>query len=153
MRKHILPRLKALFTAACATLYTRQARPTTPKFSLEPETRPLPGSEDAWLFESEAAVERARKQLSTEMNGLAESLSDLREALALIHGETPFPVEATTLAPCAVLHHDEMLFDGEADAPFLPAQEEVSGGEGVFLFDDTPSFEDEIFAEREQHAA
>lgn len=124
-----------------------------PKFSLEPETRHLPGSEDAWLFDSEAAVEMARKKLSTEMNGLAASLSDLREALALIHGETPFPVEATTLAPCAILHHDEMLFDGEPEAPIIPAQEEISGGEGVFLFDDAPSFEDEIFAEREQHAA
>ena len=153
MRKHILPRLKALFTAACATLYTRQARPTTPKFSLEPETRHLPGAEDAWLFDAEGAIEGAREKLSNEMNGLAESLSDLREALALIHGETPFPVEATTLAPCAVLHHDDMLFDGEADAPYLPAQEEISGGEGVFLFDDAPTFEDEIFAEREQHAA
>lgn len=124
-----------------------------PKFSLEPETRHLPGAEDAWLFESEAAVEAARKKLSKEMNGLAASLSDLREALALIHGETPFPVEATTLAPCAILHHDEMLFDGEAEAPFIPAQEEISGGEGVFLFDDAPTFEDELFAEREQHAA
>lgn len=124
-----------------------------PKFSLEPDTRHLPGAEDAWLFESEAAVEAARKQLSTEMNGLAASLSDLREALALIHGETPFPIEATTLAPCAILHHDETLFDGEAEAPFIPAQEEISGGEGVFLFDDAPSFEDELFAEREQHAA
>ena len=104
-----------------------------PKFSLEPETRHLPGAEDAWLFDSETAVEVVRKKLSNEMNGLAESLSDLREALALIHGETPFPVEATTLAPCAVLHHDDMLFDGEADAPYLPAQEEISGGEGVFL--------------------
>ncbi|MEL7110103.1 MAG: hypothetical protein AAFV59_05205 [Pseudomonadota bacterium] len=152
MSKHILTRLRSLFAAACATLYTRQARPTMPKFSLEPVTPSLPHEEDTWLFESEAAVEAARVELSKEMNGLAESLSDLREALALIHGETPFPVEATTLAPCAIVHHDDALFDGEADAPFIPAQEEISGGEGVFLFDDAPGFEEEI-APQQQHAA
>ena len=152
MRKHILPRLKALLTAACATLYTRQTRPATPKFSLEPEPDYASGQDEAWLFESEAAIEATRVELSNEMNGLAESLSELREALALIHGETPFPIEATTLAPCAILHHDDMLFEGEADIPFMPAQEEISGGEGVFLFDDAPSFEDEIAAQH-QHAA
>lgn len=152
MRKHILPRLKALLTAACATLYTRQTRPATPKFSLEPEPDCLSGHDDAWLFDAEAVAETARARLSTEMNGLAESLSDLREALALIHGETPFPIEATTLTPCAILHHDDMLFEGEAEAPFMPAQEEICGGEGVFLFDDAPSFEDEIAAQH-QHAA
>jgi len=152
MRKHILPRLKALLTAACATLYTRQTRPATPKFSLEPEPDYLSGHEDTWLFDAEAVVEAARDRLSAEMNGLADSLSGLREALALINGETPFPIEATTLAPCAILHHDDMLFDGEAEAPFMPAQEEISGGEGVFLFDDAPSFEDEIAAQH-QHAA
>lgn len=153
MRKHILPRLKALFTAACATLYTRQARPTMPKFSLEPETEPSLAPDDAWLFEPEAAVEAIRVRLSNEMNGLAESLSGLREALSLIHGETPFPVEATTMAPCAIHHHDDLLFDGEAEAPLIPAQEEISGGEGVFLFDDAPSFEDEQRIAEHQHAA
>lgn len=123
-----------------------------PKFSLEPETDHLSAHEDAWLFDAEAAVEATRTRLSKEMNGLAESLSDLREALALIHGETPFPIEATTLAPCAILHHDDLLFDGEVDAPFIPSQEEISGGEGVFLFDDAPSFEEEIAAQH-QHAA
>jgi len=152
MRKHILPRLKALLTAACATLYTRQARPTMPKFSLEPDASPAPDELDTWLFASDAEIEKTRAKLSKEMNGLAESLSDLRQALALIHGETPFPIEATTLAPCAILHHDDMLFDGEANAPMVPAQEEISGGEGVFLFDDAPSFEEEI-APHHQHAA
>jgi len=152
MRKHILPRLKPLLIAACATLYTRQTRPATPKFSLEPEPDYLSGHDDTWLFDSEAVVETARVRLSKEMNGLAESLSDLREALALIHGETPFPLEATTLAPCAIMHHDDMLFDGETDAPFMPAQEEISGGEGVFLFDDAPSFEDEMAAQHQQAA-
>ncbi len=123
-----------------------------PKFSLEPETKPLATPDDAWLFESEAAIEAARVELSEEMNGLAESLSDLRKTLSFIHGETPFPIEATTMAPCAIHHHDEALFDGEAEAPFIPAQEEISGGEGVFLFDDAPSFADEVAAEH-QHAA
>lgn len=123
-----------------------------PKFSLEPDMQPAMDEHDTWLFASDAEIEAARVKLSNEMNGLAESLSDLREALALIHGETPFPIEATTLAPCAILHHDDMLFDGEADAPMVPAQEEISGGEGVFLFDDAPSFEDEI-ASHHQHAA
>ncbi|MEL6859879.1 MAG: hypothetical protein AAFO74_15940 [Pseudomonadota bacterium] len=152
MRKHILPRLKALLAAACATLYTRQTRPATPKFSLEPETDEHLAVPDAWLFDSEQAVEAARIELSNEMNGLAESLSDVRETLALIHGETPFPIEATTLAPCAILHHDDALFEGEPAAPFIPAQEEISGGEGVFLFDDAPSFEDETAAHQQQAA-
>ncbi len=152
MRKHILPRLRALLAAACATLYTRQTRPATPKFSLEPETDDHAIASDAWLFDAEQAIESARVKLSKEMNGLADSLSDMREMLALIHGETPFPIEATTLAPCAILHHDDALFDGEPDAPFLPAQEEICGGEGVFLFDDAPSFEDETAAHQQQAA-
>ena len=82
---------------------------------------------------------------------LADGLSDLRETLALIHGATPFPVEATTRTPCAIVHHDDALFDGEADVPFIPAQEEISGGEGVFLFGDEPGFQDELPAH--QHAA
>lgn len=152
MRKHILPRLKALLAAACATLYTRQTRPATPKFSLEPETDDRGILPDAWLFDTEQAIEAARVELSNQMDGLAESLNEVREALALIHGETPFPIEATTLAPCAILHHDDALFDGEPEAPFIPAQEEICGGEGVFLFDDAPSFEDETAAQH-QHAA
>ena len=122
------------------------------KFSLDPEPDDLVGAEDAWLFDSEAGAEAARAALSKDMNGLADSLADLREALALIHGETPFPVEATTQTPCAIVHHDEMLFDGEPEVPLIPAQEDISGGAGVFLFDDAPSFEDEL-AQAEQRAA
>src|SRR6056297_2279402 len=140
MRKHILPRLRALLTAACATLYTRQTRPATPKFSLEPETNPAPDPDDAWLFASDEALEAVRIDLSNNMNAIAKSFAELRETLALIHGETPFPIEATTMAPCAIVHHDDALFEGEAEVPLIPAQEEISGGEGVFLFDDAPSF-------------
>lgn len=153
MRKHILPRLKALLAAACATLYTRQTRPATPKFSLEPDLDQMRTENDSWLFDSETAIETARAKLSDDMNAIAENLSGLRETLALIHGETPFPIEATTLAPCAIAHHDDMLFDGEPMAPTIPAQEEISGGEQVFLFDDAPSFEDDLAAQAQQHAA
>ena len=151
MRKRILPRLRALLSAACATLYTRQARAATPKFSLEPASTPASEQDDHWLFASEEEVQAMRLELSAEMNTIAESFADLRETLALINGETPFPMEATTLAPCAINHHDDMLFEGEIDVPVIPAQEEISGGEGVFLFDDAPSFEDEVTAQ--QHAA
>jgi hypothetical protein len=153
MRKHILPRLKALLTAACATLYTRQTRPATPKFSLEPEPDHLREENDCWLFESDTGHETVRAKLSKDMDAIADNLYGLRETLALIHGETPFPVEATTLAPCAITHHDEMLFDGEPLAPTMPAQEEISGGEQVFLFDDAPTFEDELTDQAQQHAA
>jgi hypothetical protein len=144
MRKHVLPRLKSLLAAACATLYTRQTQPAKRKFSLEPEPEHCDQGDDAWLFAPHSPVDDVRSVLSQQMNGLADSLTDLRETLALINGETPFPIEATTLAPCAILHHDDALFDGEAEAPFLPAQEEISGGENLFLFGDTPSFEDNI---------
>ena len=152
MRKHTLPRLKALLAAVCATLYTRQTRPAKPKFSLAPEPEHLSTSDESWLFASGSDSEAIRTALSKDMNHLADSLSDLRETLALIHGDTPFPLEATTLAPCAILHHDEALFDGEPAAPFLSTQEEIIGGEGVFLFDDAPSFEDEISTQH-LHAA
>ena len=148
MRKPILPRFKSLLRAACAALHTRQVKPALATDPATPDDLP---DEEAWLFEAGTAYEAPRAELSSDMNGLANSLSDLRETLALIHGETPFPVEATTRTPCAIVHHDDMLFDGEAEAPFIPAQEEVSGGEGVFLFGDTPSFQDEVPAQ--QHAA
>lgn len=143
MRKHVLTRLKALLTAACAPLYTRLARTATPKFDIEPDADRFSTNDDAWLFESESEAEAVRAQLSHEMNRLADSFSDLRETLALIHGETPFPIEATTLAPCAIGHHDEALFDGEPEAPFIPAQEEISGGESIFLFEETIGFDEE----------
>lgn len=153
MRKHILPRLKALLTAACATLYTRQTRPATSKFSLDPDLDQIRPENDSWLFESDTAFESVRTKLSNDMNAIADNLSELRETLSLIHGETPFPVEAMTLAPCAITHHDEMLFDGEPIAANIPAQEEISGGDQVFLFDDAPSFEDDLAAQAQQHAA
>lgn len=153
MRKHILPRLKALLAAACATLYTRQTRPATSKFSLEPDLDQIQPENDSWLFGAETEIETVRSKLSDDMNSIAANLSELRETLALIHGETPFPIEATTFAPCAITHHDEMLFDGEPMAPTIPAQEEISGGEQVFLFDDAPSFEDKLAAQAQQHAA
>ncbi|MEE2929172.1 MAG: hypothetical protein VX599_00500 [Pseudomonadota bacterium] len=151
MRKRILPRLRTLLSAAFATLYTRQSRPAMPKFSLEPKRNAIDAMEDAWLFASDEELNAVRVELSSRMDSIAESFSGLRETLALIHGETPFPIEATTRTPCAIVHHDDALFDGELDAPVIPAQEEISGGEGVFLFDDTPSFEDEATAH--QHAA
>ena len=149
MRKPILPRFKSLLSAACAALYTRQVKPTVSELKYDPATPDLEPDDEAWLFDSEAAVEAKRVELSNDMNALADDLSDLREALALIHGETPFPIEATTLKPCAVVHHDEMLFDGEVEAPYIPAQEEVSGGEGVFLFGDAPTFQDEAPAQQQ----
>ena len=122
-----------------------------PKFSLEPKRNAIDAMEDAWLFASDEELNAVRVELSSRMDSIAESFSGLRETLALLHGETPFPIEATTRTPCAIVHHDDALFDGELDAPVIPAQEEISGGEGVFLFDDTPSFEDEATAH--QHAA
>lgn len=151
MRKHILPRLKSLLSAAGAALYTRKVQPQPNRLKLEPATPDIEPADEAWLFDAETAYETTRTALSKDMNLLADSLSDLRETLALVHGETPFPVEATTLAPCAIVHHDDALFDGEVDAPFIPAQEEVSGGEGVYLFGDEPAFQDEMPAH--QHAA
>ncbi len=151
MRKHVVPRLKSLLSAACAALYTRQVKPARSPLKLEPMAPDIDLDDQAWLFDATEAYEATRAELSKDMNGLADSLSDLRETLALIHGETPFPVEATTQRPCAIVHHDDALFDGEVDAPFIPAQEEVSGGEGVYLFGDEPAFQDEMPAH--QHAA
>ena len=151
MRKHILPRLRTLLSAACATIATGKVQPQPAAPRLEPEDLGSEQTGDHWLFESEASFEAERVELSNDMTGIADSLSDLRETLSLIHGETPFPVEATTQRPCAIVHHDDMLFEGEIDVPVIPAQEEISGGEGVFLFDDAPSFEDEATAQ--QHAA
>ena len=149
MRKPILPRFKSLLSAACAALYTRQVKPAPSDLKYDPATPDLEPDDAAWLFESDAAYEDTRLELSKDMNALADDLSDLREALALIHGETPFPMEATTLKPCAVVHHDDMLFEGEVEAPYIPAQEEVSGGEGVFLFGDAPTFQDEAPAQQQ----
>ncbi|MCF6329658.1 MAG: hypothetical protein L3J02_07660 [Henriciella sp.] len=79
---------------------------------------------------------------------LNDSLSGLRETLALISGATVFPLETTTQRPCEMLHHDSDLFDGEA-MPLPPVQDNTIGGEGVFLFDDAPAFGDVS----EKHAA
>lgn len=152
MRKHILPRLRTLLSAACATIATGKVQPKPAAPRLEPDTLEHDQISDTWLFESETRFETVRLELSKDMTGIADSLSDLRETLSLIHGETPFPVEATTQRPCAIVHHDDMLFEGEVEAPYMPAQEEVSGGEGVFLFGDAPTFQDEV-QEHQQHAA
>lgn len=148
MRKHILPRLRTLFSAACATVTPGKgpSKPAAPHQELDT------AEQDLWLFDGESELEATRIELSKDMTGIADSLSDLRETLALIHGETPFPMEATTAKPCAIVHHDDMLFEGEVEAPFMPAQEEVSGGEGVFLFGDAPTFQEEV-QEHQQHAA
>lgn len=145
MSKHTFTRLRSLLNAARATFSTGKDK-SQPVAPTETDL-----SED-WLFESDTAIEATRMQLSRNMKQIADDLSDLRETLALVHGETPFPTEAASLTPCSVVHHDALLFDGEADAPFAPAQEEISGGAGVFLFDDAPTFQDEV-QEHHQHAA
>lgn len=151
MRKNILHGLKTLLTAARVTFYTRQAAAAKPKFSLEPMRTPVGPDRtldaDDWMFEAGRAVDLQTDALSSEMSRLSDNLSGLRETLDFISGETPFPVETLTQRPCALLHHDADLFDGEP-APIPPHQENTIGGEGVFLFDDAPAFED-----REQHAA
>lgn len=145
MSKHTFPRLRSLLDAARATFSTGKGKSQSVTTT---ESNP---SED-WLFESDTAIEATRMQLSRNMKQIADDLSDLRETLALVHGETPFPTEAASPTPCSVVHHDALLFEGEADAPFAPAQEEISGGAGVFLFDDAPTFQDEV-QEHHQHAA
>lgn len=152
MRNHILFGLRTLLTAARVTLYTRQAPTAKSKFNLEPFRVPVGPDRtigfDDWMFEAGATVERQTEALANEMTALDDSLSGLRETLALISGTAPFPLEATTQRPCEMLHHDSDLFDGEA-MPLPPVQDNTIGGEGVFLFDDEPAFGDV----GEQHAA
>lgn len=145
MSKHTFPRLRSLLNAARATF-------SNSKRTSLADTPAKTDVYEEWLFESDSAVEATRMQLSRNMKQIADDLSDLRETLALVHGETPFPTEAASLTPCSVVHHDALLFEGEADAPFAPAQEEISGGAGIFLFDDAPTFQDEV-QEHHQHAA
>lgn len=138
MRKHILTRLKSVF----------RATPVASKPVDDSQTIP---DNDQWLFDADTAIEATRRELSRDMNSIAESLTDLRETLAFIHGETPLPQEVRTDTPCAIIHHDDVIFEGEVESPFIPAQEEVSGGDGMFLFGDAPTFQDELPAH--QHAA
>lgn len=145
MEKRIRNGLKVLLTAARLTLYTRRARTAKTKFSFEPVAGPIGadrviGSDD-WLFEAKTSLTRETNALSTQMNGLANQMSGLRDTLALISGETAFPVEALTARPCAMVHHDADLFDGEAEAR-PPHQDNTIGGEGVFLFGDAPAFDE-----------
>lgn len=139
MRKHILARLRSLLG---------RVKSKSPVNEVVSETI----ERDTWLFESEAGLDGSRDILAREMNDVASSLSELRETLARVHGDTPFERESRADAQCAVVHHDDMLFEGEVDAPFVPAQEETSGGAGVFLFDDAPTFQDDV-QEHHQHAA
>jgi len=145
MRKNIFTRLRTLLTAARVTAYTRQAPAAKPKFSLEPKRTAMPIAAtqgfDDWMFEAEASFSRETEALSCEMNTLSDSLSALRETLALFSGETAFPVHTLTQTPCAILHHDSDLFDGET-LPVTPAQDTIIGGEGVFLFDDELAFDE-----------
>lgn len=145
MSKHILTRLRSLLGRAKAKSSARKAvsRPNTARDS---------GSRDAWLFESETRLDASRDGLAREMTGVANGLSHLRETLAHVHGDTPYPTETRMDARSAIVHHDDVLFEGEVDAPFVPAQEEVSGGAGMFLFDDAPSFQDDV-QEHHQQAA
>lgn len=147
MEKRIINGLKLLLTAARLTLYTKRARPAKPKFSFEPISGPIGpdrviGSDD-WLFDADAGLTRETNALSKQMNTLSDHMSGLRETLALISGETAFPVHALTERPCAMLHHDPDLFDGEAE-PRPPHQDNTIGGEGAFLFGDEPAFDEMI---------
>ena len=99
---------------------------------------------DGWLFEADASMSNVRDELGIQMAGLTDSLGELRQTLSLILGETPFPVEATTHAPCAIFHHDDVLFDGEVNLPQIVAQEDIVGGEASFLFGDNPAINHDI---------
>lgn len=145
MRKSIFTGLRTLLTAARFTLYTKGSPAAKPKMVLEPWKEPdCPARThglDDWLFAPEVSVGRQTAALAGEMNSLDASLGDLREVLALITGEVPFPLDATTQRPCDIMHHDADLFDGEI-MPEPPVQDTTVGGEGVFLFGDAPVFED-----------
>ncbi len=143
MRNRILTGLRTLLTAARINHYTRQVDTAKPKFSIEP--RPTPSTaiqdRDDWMFEAEADFARQTDALSNEMSALADNLAGLRETLALVNGTAPFPVEATTQRPCAMVHHDADLFEGEVLAE-RAMQDTTIGGEGVLLFGDEPAYDD-----------
>ncbi len=135
MRKPLFHRFKALLTAARLTLYTKRAKHAKTFISPAPLEPKAPEPDDTWMFESETALAEYTEGLGREMDDLADSLTGLRETLSLIHGETPFPVEATTLAPCSIQHADADLFDGEV-LPAAAAQDTTVGGDASFLFED-----------------
>ncbi len=136
MRKPLFTRLKTLLTTARLIVYTKRSASAKPKFSTEPNPEPeVDAVSDDWMFESEAALTAYTDELASEMDDLASGLSGLRETLALISGDMPFPVEATTQMPCAIAHHDEDLFDGEI-ALAGTRQDATIGGEADFLFED-----------------
>lgn len=136
MRKRLFTRFTALFAAARFTVYTKRAASATPKFSFEPEYKPEnPNISDEWLFASDEEIARHTQILSTEMDHIADSMADLRETLSLIAGDAPFPVEATTQKPCAIMQADPDLFDGEP-LYVQPEQDTTIGEDNAMLFDE-----------------
>lgn len=101
---------------------------------------------DSFLFGHDAHIAAETHALSMQMNTLNDSLSDLRDMLSFM--SKPFPVQAMTQMPCAIVHHDADLFDGEPLA-IPPQQDTTIGGETDFLFGDASSYEDH----GAQHAA
>ncbi|MEM6534127.1 MAG: hypothetical protein AAF613_00690 [Pseudomonadota bacterium] len=162
MTKRLFTRLKALLTVSRLSVYTRTAKSDKPNFSPEPRSRPvLPedgAAQDDWMFETASALDQQTRALAGEMDTLADRMGGLRETLALISGEAPFPVEATTLTPCAYIYADTDLFDGEI-LPETPGQDTVLGGNDAFLFDEVQLDEQstpasiELESDEARHAA
>ena len=109
MRKHILTRLRSLLGRA-------KTKPAITKAVEQRTDTADMCSRDSWLFESETGLDASRDSFAREMTQVANGLSDLRETLAHVHGDTPYPAEARVESRCAIIHHDDMLFEGEVDA-------------------------------------
>lgn len=139
MRNHAIARLKTLLTAACVSLYTKRHKAAKPKYRLEPVSAAIDESE-AWLFDDTPAIERETRLLSKDMSALSQSLTGLRETLDMISGVTPFPSQAQTEMPCAIVAHDGDLFDGEPIS-VAPVQDTVIGGSADFLFEPDQEFD------------
>lgn len=86
------------------------------------------------MFEAETSLDTQVNAYSSKLSGLTNSLSGLHATLTDMAGPTD-------PQPCALNHHDTDLFDGEPGV-VEPIQDTTIGGEGVYLFDDAPAFED-----------
>ena len=135
MRKTLFTQLTSLLSKLRPSASTKPEEKATSNITDE---LVAPAEADAWLFGDTEAMSAYTDELASEMDTLADGLSGLRETLALISGEAPFPVEATTEMPCAYDYQDGDLFDGE---PLVTAsaQETTIGGEADFLFEDEVS--------------